>query len=57
MRCFLEYFQEIFDNFTTEKIQHDVSWESKYFNFKMDLIWFPYIYNFDEMEVSKYKNS
>ena len=47
---FLEHFQEVFDNLVVEPQEKSKYWESEKFNFKMNLIWMPYMFSFQEME-------
>ena len=54
MRNFLEHFQRVFDDVVVEPQQKSQYWESEKFNFKMNLIWLPYMFSFQEMEESLY---
>ncbi len=52
MRNFLEHFQAVFDKISVVPQQKSKYWESKNFNFEMNLIWLPYMFSFQQMEES-----
>ncbi len=55
MRNFLEHFRRVFDNVDVESEQKSKYWESENFNFKMNLIWLPFMFSFQGMEEGFFK--